>query len=63
MIVLKHLANEFNLDPYQLRMRLRKQFGIRRRWRWDPDLPEDVKHLKKVRAFLTTPIEEPKKPS
>lgn len=42
MIVLKHLANEFDIDPYKLRMFLRNTFGKRRRWRWeetDPDLP------------------------
>ena len=52
MIVLKHLANEFNVDPYKLRQHLRQKWGLRRRWRWDPDLPADAKHLKKVREDL-----------
>ena len=63
MIVLKNLANEFNQDPYSLRMRLRKQFGIRRRWRWDEADPLDAHHLKEVREFLKKAIAGDKKPS
>lgn len=50
MIVLKHLANEFDIQPYKLRTMLRKKFGIRRRWRWDETT--EAKDLKKVREFL-----------
>lgn len=51
MIVLKHLANEFNIDPYNLRQILRKQFGkpSSRRWRWQEDDP----NLKATRDFLS----------
>lgn len=48
MIVLKQLAREFDMDPYKLRMTLRNEFGVRRRWRWEEEDPD----LKKVRAFL-----------
>lgn len=57
MITLKHLAREFDVDPYQLRMKLRKHFGIRRRWRWDEATPQDKLHLSQVREFLKTSIE------
>lgn len=51
MITLKHLAREFSLDNlFQLRIRLRKQFGKRRRWRWEKDDPQ----LEQVRTFLST---------
>lgn len=63
MIVLKHLARDFDIDPYALRMKLRKHFGIRRRWRWDPDKPEDQAHLEKVRKFLTDAIADAKRKS
>lgn len=56
MIVLKHLAKEFDMDPYPLRMKLRKHFGIRRRWRWDENNPADMKSLKEVREFLGSSI-------
>ncbi len=57
MILLKHLAREYDIDPYKLRQLLRKKFpdlkppeGYRR-WRWeDPQHPD----LIKIRAFLKT---------
>jgi len=52
MIVLKNLARDFDMDPYRLRQLLRTQFGKRRRWRWNPDIPEDQAALKEVRDFL-----------
>lgn len=62
MIVLKHLANEFDIDPYPLRMKLRRKFGKRRRWRWDPNNADDAKQLKAVRDFLRTSIADKSKP-
>lgn len=59
MIVLKHLANEYNLDPYKLRMMLRDKFGKRRRWRWDTANPQDKADLQNVEAFLKDAIETP----
>lgn len=50
MIVLKHLAREFDLDPRKLRQRLRKQFGTNRRWQWHD---ETDPHLIEVKAFLS----------
>lgn len=57
MIVLKHLANEFNQDPYKLRQLLRSKFGKRRRWRWDPIT--EAKELEKVRKFLKSSLIDP----
>lgn len=40
MITLKHLARDFSLDPYTLRMALRNaglQPPSNRRWRWETD--------------------------
>lgn len=58
MIVLKNLARDYDIEPYTLRMKLRKKFGIRRRWRW-PD--EDDPHLKKVREYLKESIANTRK--
>lgn len=57
MIVLKQLAREFDMDPYALRMKLRKQFGVRRRWRWEENDPQ----LKAARDFLRKTIATPNK--
>lgn len=50
MIVLKHLAREFNIDPHKLRMILRSLNlePKNRRWKWE----EDSEQLNKVRAHL-----------
>lgn len=50
-ITLKHLAREFDQDPYTLRSLLRKHQGpaIGRRWKWE----EPSAALNEVRAFLT----------
>lgn len=58
MIVLKQLAREFDVDPYKLRMMLRTEFGVRRRWRWE----EEDQDLKKVRVFLKKTVASAHKP-
>lgn len=60
MIVLKNLARDYDIDPYALRMKLRKKFGIRRRWRW-PD--ESDPHLIQVREYLKKSVAPSKKTS
>lgn len=52
MITLKHLARDFDLDPYRLRMLLRSKFGKRNRWRWDPDKPDDMKDLETIKKAI-----------
>lgn len=50
MILLKHLAREYDVDPRKLRSRLRKKFGKHSRWQWkDESDPE----LVNVRIFLS----------
>lgn len=61
MIVLKNLSKEFNTDPYPLRMKLRKEFGKRARWRWDEAIPQEANELKKVRDTLKKWIEGKRK--
>lgn len=61
MIVLKHLSQEFDVDPYPLRIELRKAFGTKRRWRWDDTKPKDVAELALVKSHLKTWIETKKK--
>lgn len=57
MIVLKHLAREFKLEPYKLRQILRKQFGrstkegTYRKWKWENDNDPE---LLMIRNFLRT---------
>lgn len=50
-IVLKHLAREFNIDPYKLRMTLRANniSTTQGRYSWDENSPS----LKTVRKLLT----------
>ena len=48
MVVLKNLSREFNINPYKLRMMLRKEFGCHRRWSWEKEDQE----LKSVRDYL-----------
>lgn len=50
MIVLKHLAREFGLNPPMMRRVLREKFGYHKRWQWKPDDPE----LQAVRTFLSS---------
>lgn len=59
MIVLKHLAREFKLDPHKLRKLMRENFKIPagRRWQYD----EDSKELKKIRQQLPGIITRGKK--
>lgn len=54
MIVLKNLSQEFDVDPYPMRIELRKEFGKRRRWRWDETKPKDMTELEKVKLHLKT---------
>ena len=51
MIVLKHLAREFDVPPPKLRKLLRTKFGLQRSWRWN-DVND--KHYRKVHAYLCT---------
>lgn len=63
MVVLKHLANEYDIDPYKLRQKLRAKFGEAPggRWRWEEKSPD----LAKIRKFLDEqkpkPISVPKR--
>jgi hypothetical protein len=54
MIVLKHLAREFNIDPFKLRRMLRDKYGDAkgRRWRWE----DSDKELVRIRSYLKTVI-------
>lgn len=56
MIVLKNLSNDYNVDPYPLRVMLRKQFGKRARWRWDENSRKEMADLKKIRTYLDTTV-------
>lgn len=51
MIVLKHLAREFDVDPYKLRMFLRANEipTTKGRYQWEPEDPA----LKKLRSLLS----------
>lgn len=54
MIVLKHLAKEYNIEPLRLRQLLRSakfkpQNG---RWRWNEDIKADMKKLDRIRVYL-----------
>src|SRR4051812_19428430 len=52
IITLKHLANEFDIDPFKLRRMFRKRQGNnpKRRWRWE----EGQEELKEVRQWLAS---------
>lgn len=55
MVILKHLSREYNIEPLQLRQLLRSKFGNAkrgRRWRWNEDVKDDMKELKRIRVFL-----------
>lgn len=59
MVLLKHLCREFNIEPYQLRKRLRARGFIptNRRWRWqenDPTLTDVRTYLSSSSAGATT---------
>jgi hypothetical protein len=62
MIVLKKLAQQYQLDPYKLRQMLRKEFGKSDvpgryvKWRWEEGDPM----LTKVRNFLDSIATKPK---
>ncbi len=60
MIVLKHLCREFDIEPYDTRMELRKAFGKApaKRWQWDETIPEQAKHLEQVRDHLKQWVEK-----
>lgn len=51
MIVLKHLAREFDIDPYKLRQTLRahKYKPSNGRWSWEPNSTQ----LAEIRSKLT----------
>lgn len=49
VIVLKHLAREFGLNPPMMRRVLRKKFGYHKRWQWKDNDPE----LAKIRQYLS----------
>lgn len=51
MIVLKHLAQQFNIDPYTLRHILRRNRYTpnNRRWKWEENDPQ----LKQIRETLS----------
>lgn len=56
MIVLKHLAQEHNIDPYKLRQVLRKKWGSKetgkyKTWRWED---ENDPELKTIRKWLSS---------
>jgi hypothetical protein len=51
MVVLKHLAREFDLNPPALRRILRDEFGYHKRWQWKT---EDDPELIKIRQFLSS---------
>lgn len=52
MLVIKHLAREFDIDPYDIRLALRAS-GLKKpkgeHWKW-PD--ENDKNYKKARAIV-----------
>lgn len=50
MVLLKHLCREFDIDPYQLRKRLRAAGYAphNRRWKWE----DDDKDLTGIRSYL-----------
>lgn len=51
MIVLKHLAQEFKLDPHRVRQELRALLGKRSgRWTWEDNDPQ----LSTIRNHLTS---------
>lgn len=70
MIVLKHLAQEFETDPYKIRQILRAHFGhaTNMRWKWeenDPNLALARQHLTShfagnhTKTLSTEPTAEP----
>lgn len=50
VVTLKHLAREFDIDPFKLRRMFRKRSGLhpKRRWRWE----EGSQELKEIREWL-----------
>lgn len=57
MITLKHIAREFDLDPYRLRQHLRQNLKHRRyqRWQW----PDNDPQLTQVRTLAKQLAGEP----
>ena len=60
MITLKHLCREFDLDPYPLSQKLRKQLEHKRnqRWQWQPDDPQ-LAEARKIAKNLSMQTEVP----
>ena len=56
MITLKHLAREFDLDPYKLRQHLRAHLPHKRnqRWQWTTENPELAKARKIAKSLSET---------
>lgn len=70
IITVKHLAKEFDWDPYDLRMALRKAglTPINRRWKWEDTKSDHYKKCRKVAqskksTATTKPAPKPSKPS
>lgn len=65
MITLKHLCQEYGLDPYPLRQQLRKSLKHKRnqRWQWQPEDPQlaeahkIAKHLSEHLSMQMAPIQ------
>lgn len=58
MITLKHIAQEFELDPYKLRkkLRLNLKHSSNQRWKWDPKDPE-LAEAKKIAKLMKDKID------
>lgn len=60
MIVLKHLAQQFSMDPHRVRQELRSLLGKRSgRWTWEENDPQ----LSTIRNHLTSLSKNSSKPS
>ena len=57
MITLKHLCQEYGLDPYPLRQQLRKGLKHKRnqRWQWQPEDPQLAKARKIAKQLSELP--------
>lgn len=56
MITLKHLARDFNVDPYSLRMALRAaglEPQVNKRWKWETTEEPSYKSAKVVAEALS----------
>lgn len=54
MRVLKHLAQDYEVDTYRLRQLLRKQFKTNGgRWKWDLNNKEQAAQYASVQSYLT----------